>query len=218
MKKFSILVLGLSLLAAACNKSAVTPSPTPTPNPTSVQNQTYDNAYMKLSVQPGWTATQVNSNPGAVNIVKDKYILYINVQASQASGVTGGRFAEIAMGAPSADAVVTVQPSPPCGISETNGIAQSRSRVDLYVNNSQNKQSYCKTPTNGKTVWYFSYVSDKSGGYFNYLNQEQTKSYVVTMSYNSKDINSFPEKNSSTLKSMLDEMTAMVDSLEIKQK
>jgi hypothetical protein len=167
---------------------------------------------MKITLQPGWTAKQAGSNTAAVNIINDKYILYINTQASQASGVEGGRFAEIAQGAPSADAVVTVQPSQPCGTQESTG--EGTYRIDLYINAS-GKQAYCAVPTNGQTVWYFSYITDSSKGFFNY-SAGRGNPFVITMSYNSKNINSFPVKGSQELQSALSEMNTMVNSLEIK--
>lgn len=211
-----------------------TPIPTPTFTP---RSQVYGNQYMKVTIPAGWTAKQANKtiyygncvnkenctttpkvepNPAAVNITKGNYILYINTQASQASGVIGGRFGEIAGGAPSADAVVIKQPNE-CGTSETNSALLGHPRIDLYVS-PQDKQTWCNVPTS-KTVWFFSYIADKAaGGYFNYYVEGQGPTgYVITMAYNSKDVNNFPVKNSPTLNSMLNEMTAIVKSLEIKE-
>jgi len=197
-------------------------------NPASTPVQTgsvYENQFMKLTVADGWTAVQANKivskisqpNPAAVNVTKGNYILFINVQASQASGVEGGRFAEIAQGAPSVDAVVVEQPSPPCGGSATVPVLLEHPRVDWYVS-SQDKTQFCNVPNNSKTAWYFSYITDKAGDYFNYYPKPNTDfvGYVITLAYNSKNINDFPEKGSSSLNSTLDEMTGMVKTLEIK--
>lgn len=244
IKKFFIITAVL-FLAAACNQySPVSVGTTSTPTPTvlSTTATVYENANFKISILDGWTAREANQtvydgncvnkqnctntptvspNPAAVNITKGKYILYINTQASQASGIEGGRFAEIAMGAPSADAVVTEQPSPPCGTSETESALIDSSRVDLYINNQEDvkSQPWCKTPSNDSTVWYFSYITDGQS-YFNYYNASNDGGlgYVITMAYNSKDINSFPVKGSSELNSALDEMSVMAKSLEIKIK
>src|SRR3989338_1264331 len=118
MKKLAFLVLGLSLFADSCNKNNQPQSLSPTPTPPA-PTETYENSYIKVNTFSGWTASSPKSNPRAVNIIKGKYILYINTAASQASGVIGGRFSEIAMGAPSADAVVLVHPTEPCGAKET---------------------------------------------------------------------------------------------------
>lgn len=235
MKKTILIAAALGLLSASCNfnpQTAVNSGgqsqhsvPTPTPRPS-----VYENEYLKISVPEGWTVKEAvqtaynqgkpNSqpNPAAVNIIKGSYILYINVQASQASGVEGGRFAEIAQGAPSADAVVTEQPSPPCGTADVIPAILDHPRVDLYVNaeDTQNK-AWCRAPKSGKNVWYFSYITDTSGGYFNYYNSGQALGYVITMAYNSKDADSLPVKGSMELNSALAEMTNIVKTLEIKK-
>jgi len=211
MKKFFALTFGIVLIAAACNKSAPS-SNTPPPTP---QGSVYENNFLKINVVNGWTAKAVTSNQAAVNITKGNYILYVRTNASQASGVEGGRFAEIGMGAPSVDAVVTVQPSEPCGYKQSTEAFENYKRVDLTVDAKVNV-SVCKVPTNGKTVWYFSYLTDNTGGYFIYNWNGKPAKLVVTMSYNSKDINSFPEKGSAELTTALNDMASMVTSLEIK--
>jgi hypothetical protein len=216
MKKFTILC-GLNfLLFAACIQGIAQQQTKAQPNN---QNTVYENQYMKLVLLPGWTATRPRRIPAAVNITKGNYILYINTQASQASGVEGGRFAEIAMGAPSVDAVVTVQPSPPCGTQESSPISAPYTRSDLYVSKANSKsQDWCNTPSSGATVWYFSYITDAAGGYFNDYVPGQNRALVVTMAYRSKNVASFPLKGSTELTSVLSEMTSMVDSLKIKRK
>jgi hypothetical protein len=200
------------------------------------QNKTFENQYLKISLVAGWTAKAVSNTPGAVNVTKGKYILYISTQTSQASGVEGGRFSEISMGAKSADAVNIAPPAPECGTRKETKVNRKLLRSDLFVS-SKEKQEYCRTPTNGKNVWYFSYFnSSKSEGYFNYYRIQKNTSlllgdlletpsedfgendtgWVITLAYNSKDINSFPEKNSPGLKSALNQMSRMVNSLKIK--
>lgn len=183
------------------------------------QNAVYENQYMKVVLPPGWTAKKSGRIPTAVNITKGNYILYISTQASQASGVEGGRFDEIAMGAPSADAVVTQYPTPPCGKAESSPASDGHTRIDLYVNKADSKsQDWCNAPLSGATVWYFSYITDAAGGYFNYYVPGQNRGLVVTMAYRSKDVNRLPLKGSTKLNSMLSEMTSIVSSLTIKQK
>ena len=200
------------------------------------QNKTFENQYLKLSLVAGWTAKSVSNTSGAVNITKGNYILYISTQTSQASGVEGGRFAEIAMGAKSADAVNVAPPAPECGTGKETKLNPKISRSDLFVS-SKEKNEYCRTPTNGKNVWYFSYVFySGSGGYFNYYRIQKNTSllladlkeiksedfgendtgWVITMAYNSKAINSFPKKDSPSLKSALNQMSSMANSLKIK--
>jgi hypothetical protein len=189
----------------------------------------YESEFLQVTLQDGWTASEAIQtvyegskethplNPAAVNITKDKYILYINTMAQQASGVEGGRFAEISMGAPSADAVVTYQPSNPCGTSEKYSAFKDHSRMDWYVSK-RDAQDWCATPTGDSTVWYFSYIS-KKGGYINYyyFTPDSPPGYVITMAYDSKDIDSFPKKDSPELQKALADMTSMVDSLILKR-
>jgi hypothetical protein len=216
VKNFPLLCALSLLLLAECDPSAAQqPSSAQQNNPSTV----YENQYMKVVLLPGWTARRSRRNPAAVNIAKGNYILYINTQASQASGVEGGRFSEIAMGAPSADAVVTVQPSPPCGNAESKPAFDRHTRVDLYVSKAGSKsQEWCDAPASGATVWYFSYITDAAGGYFNFYVPGQNRALVVTMAYGSKDVNSLPLKGSTELDSMLLEMAQIVNSLKIKRK
>src|SRR5512136_564508 len=166
MKKFTILCGLMFLLFAAGSPGAAQPQSKAQPNN---QSAVYENQYMKVVLQPGWTATRPRRHLAAVNITKGDYILYINTQTSQASGVEGGRFSEIGMGAPSVDAVVTTQPSPPCGTQESKPIVAPFTRQDLYVSKADSKSNeWCNAPASGATVWYFSYVTDAAGGYFNF--------------------------------------------------
>lgn len=202
----------------------------------------FENDYIKFVVAEGWQLTEATrtlqdqeydkntgttikigepktTKTGAVNITKGKYILYINPQAGQASGVEGGRFGEIAGGAPSADVVIVEHPSPPCG---TEVVGESSipipgavlTRHDLYIS-SEDKQDYCAAPTNGKNVWYFSYLTTAAGGYFNYY-KEAPLGFVITMAYNSKDINSFPVKGTPELYTHLRDMGNIVKTIQFK--
>jgi len=216
MKKFTILCALSFWLFAGCSQGAAQQQAKAQQNN---QNAVYENQYMKLVLLPGWTATRPRRIPAAVNISKGNYILYINTQASQASGVEGGRFAEIAGGAPSVDAVVTVQPTPPCDTQESTPVSAPYTRSDLYVSKADSKsQDWCNAPSSGATVWYFSYITDAAGGYFNYYVPGQNRALVVTMAYRSKNVDSLPLKGSTELTSVLSEMTSMVNSLKIKRK
>lgn len=223
----------------------ITPPPATIPTAEPVVNGGYENPYMKVAVPAGWkleeltefvpehmsnstTSLQVDDAPpigvsapvktGAVTITKGNYILYIHPHASQASGVTGGRFAEIAMGSPSANAVVTEQPSPPCGQTVSSGTIRIPglvlTRKDLYVS-SADKKDYCAVPAKG-TAWYFSYVTDPKGGYINYYKAGELPGYVITMAYNAAKPDLLPLKGSAELEQALADMTGIVKTLELK--
>ncbi len=189
----------------------------------------YENDKLSIAIPEGWTATiatpDVNAkgdgtnnqpNPAAVNITNGLWILYINVDASQASGVEGGRFAEIAMGAPSVDAVVTVQPNE-CGTTTRTPAFDNYTRVDYTINYSL-ANDVCKAPTNRQTVWFFSYLTSPGNGYFNDYVLGQNPGLVVTMAYNSKIVNDFPVAGSTELNAALKEMTDIASTLKIKNR
>ncbi len=188
----------------------------------------YENEYFQVQMPDGWNASEATQtvydgnvethplNPAAVNIRKGKYILYINAHMQQASGVEGGRYAEIAMGAPSADAVVIYQPSEPCGTSEKSPVLMDHQRVDWFVSKRDAKE-WCATPKDDSTRWYFSYVTH-TGGYINYYTPDTPPGYVITMAYDSKDIAALPKKESVELQQALSDMSRIVNTLVLKKK
>lgn len=180
-----------------------------------ITGETFENQYLKVTVPADWKLTETKNKTGAVNIIKGNYILYINPQANQASGVEGGRFAEISMGAPSSDLINTEPPSSPCGISENHPALEKHPRVDLYINKSS-AQVWCKAPTKELTYWYFSYITNSDGSYFNYYKPGEALGYVITMSYSAKDIESLPIKDSKELKDAIATMTAIAKTMKIK--
>ncbi len=197
------------------NNGTTTPPVVTPPAPTET---TYENTSLKLSVPAGWTATAATSatSKDAVNIAKGNWILYVSPHASQASGTEGGRFAEIGMGAPSVDAVVTTEPSE-CGTTEKTAAYGIYTRVDYFMSAAE-KKDWCAAPTNGKTVWFFSYLTSPGNGFFNYYKKDVNDGLVVTMAYNSKVVNSFPVKGSAELTAALKEMTDIAKTLVIKTK
>lgn len=188
---------------------------TPAPTTLPLTGTTYANKFLNVNIPSDWTATLVAGNNAAVNITKGKYILYINTNATQASGVTGGRFAEIGQGAPSADAVLKSWPADPClapVFTDASSTLYSK-RADLYVGPSAGAN--CNLTTDGSTAWYFSYLTDSSGRYFNDYAAGQNPGLVVTMSYEASSVNSLPKKDDFALKTALDQMTAIAGSLTV---
>ena len=207
-----------------------------------LKNGVYEDQYMKVMIPVDWAATQsiqtvyythcasfksdctetpeVELKPGAIDIKKGNYILHIDSQAGQASGIEGGRFGEITNNAPSVKAVMS-DPSVGgyCGTAETEPAMINNLRNDLFVGPKDNKNYLgCIAPANGGTVWYFSYIGSNS--YFNYYkNQtENVQGYIITMSYNSDDVNSLPIKGSASQTAALSEMTSIANTLELKTK
>ncbi len=223
-----------------CSVTGTNPTSSPSPQ---TQSHVYENQYMKVTIPAGWSAKQVMTYgyvdysakpslelvPVAVNITKGNYILYINAQGQQASGINGGRFNEIAQGAPSVTAVGGLQGQGSCGTNSYNLYGQYY-RTDYYISKNDSRGGYymsknntpifdCTPPSNG-TVWYFSFMSVNSnlGGFFNQYIPIGGYEYVITMAYNSKDVNKLPKKGSTALNDMLSEMTDIVKTLVLKQK
>lgn len=197
-------------------------------SPSLSKNQVYSNEYLTVTIPSGWTAkeatyqTCVNEgpctqaslskasktvlDPTAVDITKGNYIFSIETQVGQASGIQGGRFPEYAHGLSEA-AVTSTNQGEWCSTPE---------KENYYI--SSDDSTDCSKPTNGKTVWYF---SDFGGG-INYIpntnNNGDTEpmGWTATMSYNSKDINSFPVKGSDDLNQALAEASDIFKTFKLK--
>lgn len=230
----------LVLPVAPAVQSPVAEPPVVSPSSTEPVDQVFENEYMKVTVPVGWkleeltqtlqdqkynkdtsTTTKVGepvtTKTGAVRLTKDSYILYIHPQAGQASGVTGGRFGEITQEAPSVNAVITEWPSSPCGKEAVTQLANGWQRNDIFLT-SADKKDWCNVPAAGKTVWYFSYFTTPKGGYINYYgSQDGPTGWVITMAYNTADVNTLPQKGTPELTTALTDMTGIVKTLELKQ-
>lgn len=236
-----VIAVGAAIFVSLPETATPTPAETPnvtqsaTPSATTTQpSHIYETSELAVTIPAGWTATEATqngiANPSAVNITKGSWILYINVNASQASGVTGGRFAEIGMGAPSVDAVVLDEPNE-CGTATLTPAFGAFSRVDLSVS-AINARDWCSVPKNGKSVWFFSYLTKTGiGGYFNDYVADQNPALVVTMAYEIDDVkgmndlppdatnsgvNNLPEMGSADLNAALKAMTDIASTLTVK--
>ncbi len=197
-----------------------------------VTGTVYENSKFSIAIPKGWTASEAiinidsksdgattELNPAAVNITNGKWILYVNVDANQASGVPGGRFAEIGMGAPSVDAVVLVEPGE-CGRStgpEGTPAFANYSRIDDFISVAD-ATTGCATPTDGQDHWFFSYLTSPGNGFFNDYVLGQNPGLVVTMAYNEKVVNKLPIWNSDSLTKALNDMTSIASTLKIKNR
>lgn len=190
----------------------------------------YENDYLKINILPDWKLVE-EKNGAKIILTKNNYILVIDLRTQQASGVKGGRFAEIAQGFPSADAVMKIYPAEPCGFQKTGPVVNIKpvfnnlKRIDIYTN-SNFINEICHGPKSNDSVWYFSYWTNGIG-YFNYYfdyginlvsNNGAPFGFSIIFAYNSGDVNNLPSQDSFELTAMLQEMTDMVKSLEIKVK
>jgi len=165
--------------------------------------------------QDDGSPAQKTEIPGAVLITKGKYFILIKPNAMRVSGIEGGRFSEIALGNPSVDAVFREGETGFCGDSETHSVDSDKRQIDYFVS-PKKLQSWCTSPANGSTVWYFSNISDTKGGYFNEYKRtpKSPTNFVIIMAYDSNDVNALPVKGSSTLTLALSEMTTIVKNLQ----
>lgn len=199
-----------------------TPAPS-TPSPLS--GSPYETDSIKLTIPDGWTATEGTKNEstdpsvdkqvpdtGRVTITQGNYTLAISADVQPSGGPETGRLSDITQGVASADAVITSQPNQ-CGTSEQHdGLNADHPRVDLYMSASDTKDG-CAAPKAG-TVWYFSYIG--LGAVNPYQDPQATTALAITMSYNATDVNKLPSKDDPTLTQMLDEMTRIAQTLQLK--
>ena len=229
------------------NATVPTPTPAaPTPAtpvlpdvPTYLQTKehVYENDKLSVTIPAGWTAVEgttdvyvgssttptVTPNPAIVEITNGPWVMHIDVAAEQASGIQGGRFAEIGMGVPSVDAVVLDEPGE-CGRDATVPAYDDFSRVDLMITPAD-ASTGCATPTDGKDHWFFSYITKTNeGGYFNDYVKGQNPGLVITMGHTTKQItdknivNGLPEAQSPVLEAALKQMTDIASTLVIKNR
>jgi hypothetical protein len=241
------------------NKTDVTPIPTsiattiePTQNevssstlaptissstPTAKPVTTFEDDRIKVIIPDGWTykEVKVNNVKEGIVLLKGSYTLNIlSHYPGQASGITGGRFSDIA-GYMYAPELNIMQPGLECnsGASIGTKITGKLNRLDLFFNledfNSPSATEACGNPTVKDDLWYGSYlrtylgVSD-DGHFVDYLKMisnstaqiEAKNEIVITMSYYSKDINKLPVKNSAELNTRIGEMTDIVKSIQWK--
>lgn len=201
-QKMLVVVLAMALLGAGCRT-------VPT-----AKGVTYENEYLTVNIPDGWTVSQA-TEPSAVNITKENWILYMDANISQASGVTGGRFSEIGMGVPSVDAVITEHPSV-CGTTVSHEAFGKFTRVDYFMS-AGDERDWCVAPTDAKTVWFFSYITSPGNGFFNYGPSGQKPGLVISMAYNSGVVNDLPEANNEELEAALKEMTEIASTLSLKK-
>lgn len=178
----------------------------------------YENDYLKIEILKTWNYQVVNNQ--SLNITKDNYILYINPNTTQSSGIVGGRFSEIGQGSPGVDLVMLYHPSEPCGDSVSKGISDKLVRRDYYIDKTDASE-LCNAPEGDDKLWYFSYVTTQDDGYFGNpkkLNPSITsqRQFVITMSYDGEDVNDLPVWESEVLNEALNEMTEMVKTVEFK--
>lgn len=231
----------------------VTPSPSPTPLITStpVAPEKFENTRMSLTIPTGWTYGEIlnplyntNCTNGTncvtdktpyvtlhqgISLKKDNYVINILTNdVSQASGVNGGRFGDIAnfvlnsgLGIDAAN----------CIISHTS--MDSAVKNNLYIANgfidfgSSSTPDYyseaCGNPAGSKNLWYGSFLHTKNGGYFAQYSvvsgkktDEDKDRMIISFHYSTNNINKLPTKSDMDSNKMISQMTDIVDSIKWK--
>ncbi len=178
----------------------------------------FSNDYLKVIIPKTWSYQVVNEQ--SLNITKDNYVLYINPNTMQASGVIGGRFSEIAQGASGPDLVMKMHPSESCGNSEGSDLTDKLKIVNYYISANDNN-SWCNIPTGENTLWYFSYVTTKKDGYFGNpavfgLSADTLRQFVITITYQAAALDDLPVKNSVQHEQKMNELMAILKTIEFK--
>lgn len=176
--------------------------------------------------------------PIGETLTKNQYKLYLLTHHGQASGVEGGRFGEVAMYV--APWVDRTDPWACSSFMEENAtpVTKQLSRVDLYFDSTKatpDALAQCGNPTVQGTLWYGSFFTEtcpenpplgsECGGYFlNYNKLSSKKSaettsemqMTYTISYDTMDANILPQKGDTVLEELLQEASAVVESISYK--
>jgi hypothetical protein len=185
------------------------------------QQELVKNDYLEIMIpkNSGWSYQE--SGKGVLDIRKDGYVLHIDPNAAQASGVEGGRFAEIAQGT-AADLVQKMQPSEPCGSLERVNLSDKLDITSYYIGPNDASENLCNAPQDSSTHWYFSFAATPHSGYFGDLSffgvngEPGVRQFVVTMTYAASEIDKLPLKDSPQRLSIMKEVKDMLKTLNFK--
>src|SRR6202007_3245525 len=102
------------------------------------RSRTFSNQFLTITILPGWTTRPADPT---LDILHGKYVLSINPIFSHASGITGGRFPEIAARMPSVDAVMKRVDQPAggweCSQPDTMNVSSTISGSNYYTDKSK---------------------------------------------------------------------------------
>ena len=250
-------MVGFSTLASAVVRARQQDQSTASPATAQSQN-VYEDARIRVVIPDGWTLSKPSATfgiltaglvtqrteviPGAV-LTKGKYSLFLLTHHGQASGVQGGRFAEISpYVAPWLDATSTcvwyIHP-------ETRKVTEKLSRVDNYYDTAHpaaqvtedERPVDCGAPSAPGVFWYGSYFQQTCpvlaktpedtdcGGYFLFYpdlvgkhadNMGASAEMTFSISYDTTDPTASPRQGDADLQKMLDEASAIVKSITYK--
>lgn len=182
--------------SAKVNQSAASPA----------KSRTFSSELLTITILPGWTARPAEPT---LDILHGKYILSINPIFRHASGVTGGRFPEIAARMASVDAVMHDVDQPAGGWECSQGdrtiVTSTISGSNFYTDKSKTGNG-CNFPLDSQPAWFGSFFGDRS------VETEHT----ITLSYDTSDVNKLPKRDSQELRGVFRDVVAMLKTLGLK--
>lgn len=172
----------------------------------SAKSRTFSNQLLTITILPGWTPRPTEPT---LDILHGKYILSINPIFRHASGVTGGRFPEIAARMASVDAVMHNVDQPAGGWECSQGdrtiVTSTISGSNFYTDKSKTGNG-CTFPLDSQPAWFGSFFGDRS------VETEHT----ITLSYDTSDLNKLPKRDSQELRGVFRDVLAMLKTLSLK--
>lgn len=179
----------------------------------------YQHDQFQIDVITGWTAQEAEFS-NALNIVKGKYILYINPNFSP---LFDNPLQAIATGAPGADLFWETDFDANCADSKDKNIGKGLTRRDFQTLATDDD---CKTTEDGTTHWFFAYVNGPSDDYtvkpaeINPATPGQDQKVVITMTAKPGDnlpmLTDMPLASDKELKKHLADMSEMVLTIKFK--
>jgi IPT/TIG domain-containing protein len=168
----------------------------------------FENQYLTMTILPDWTVD--NPVDQRLNLIHGKYLLSIDPIFTHASGVTCGRFEDVASG-PSVAAVMSNVDHPAGGFEcalwppKRMIITKAMALNNLYTDSSKAANG-CTFPSGGQPVWFGSY----------FCGEGSESEYAISLAYDTVDVNSLPKKGSLELTHILGEVAAMLKTLHLK--
>ena len=200
MKVIGLILCGLLALSATqSHQSPVARSQTA---------EKFESPYLTMTIVPGWAVTPPVDQ--RVEVTHGKYVLTINPIFMHASGVTCGRFPELA-GMPSVEAVMANVDQPAGGFecsqssSQPTIINKDLSLSNLYTDPSKSENG-CAFPASGHPVWFGSV----------FCGEGSESEYAITLGYVTDNVNELPAKDSAELKSVFIDVVEMLKTLNLK--
>ena len=203
---------------------------------------TYTDDKISVTAPGDWTIAiddLAGSYRGAI-LRKGKYVLRLCTACDQASGLTGGRFNEIASLVQPWYRIDPLAMGFPCGKEKDTRISERLDRVDFWFRRDpahtyDEDADDCRQPKTTAAVWYGSYFAEhcsharpgeNCGGYFLHRdwltnphagNEFPLDEMAFAMTYEEDDLDQLPHQDDPELEQVLRAATAIVRSVRYKK-